>query len=58
MSDYEYPCSGETDWKVIGIDVNDPNASKLNDIDDIEKVFPGQLAATNEWYDSINYNLV
>lgn len=41
---------GETDWKVLGIDVNDPNASKINDVDDIEKVFPGQLAATNEWF--------
>jgi inorganic pyrophosphatase len=41
---------GETDWKVIGIDVNDPNASKINDVDDIDKVMPGQLAATNEWF--------
>lgn len=41
---------GETDWKVIGIDVNDPNAAKINDVDDIDKVMPGQLAATNEWF--------
>eukprot|EP00040_Diaphanoeca_grandis_P031585 m.189286 g.189286 ORF g.189286 m.189286 type:complete len:286 (-) comp32369_c3_seq3:1835-2692(-) len=41
---------GETDWKVIGIDVNDPNASKMNDIDDVDKVFPGHIAATSEWF--------
>lgn len=29
---------GETDWKIIAIDVNDPEASKINDIDDLEKV--------------------
>jgi len=41
---------GETDWKVIGIDVNDPLAEKLNDVGDIDKVFPGMVAATNEWF--------
>ncbi|KAJ3096941.1 Inorganic pyrophosphatase [Phlyctochytrium planicorne] len=41
---------GETDWKIIAIDVNDPAASKLNDIEDVEKYFPGLLRATNEWF--------
>ncbi|CCH61621.1 hypothetical protein TBLA_0F00760 [Henningerozyma blattae CBS 6284] len=41
---------GETDWKVIAIDVTDPLASKLNDIEDVEKYFPGLLRATNEWF--------
>lgn len=41
---------GETDWKVLGIDVNDPLASQMNDIDDVDKVLPGLLAATNEWF--------
>jgi len=41
---------GETDWKVIGIDVNDPKAAELNDVSDIDKVFPGLIAATNEWF--------
>ncbi|KAJ1915688.1 Inorganic pyrophosphatase [Mycoemilia scoparia] len=41
---------GETDWKVIAIDVNDPLASKLNDIDDVEKYCPGLVSATNEWF--------
>uniref|UniRef100_A0A0N5A6D0 inorganic diphosphatase n=1 Tax=Parastrongyloides trichosuri TaxID=131310 RepID=A0A0N5A6D0_PARTI len=35
---------GETDWKVIAIDVKDPMASKVNDIDDVEKVFPGVIS--------------
>jgi len=41
---------GETDWKVICIDVTDPDADKMNDIDDVEKVKPGFLAATREWF--------
>ena len=41
---------GETDWKVIVIDVNDPIASKLNDIEDVEKHLPGLICATNEWF--------
>ncbi|EJU02660.1 inorganic diphosphatase [Dacryopinax primogenitus] len=41
---------GETDWKVIVVDVNDPHASKLNDIEDVERHFPGLIRATNEWF--------
>ncbi|KAI6221081.1 Inorganic diphosphatase [Aphelenchoides besseyi] len=41
---------GETDWKLIGIDVTDPAASKLNDINDVESQFPGLLCATFEWF--------
>lgn len=41
---------GETDWKVIVIDVNDPLASKLNDIEDVERHLPGLVRATNEWF--------
>jgi nucleosome-remodeling factor subunit len=41
---------GETDWKVIAIDVNDPLANELNDIDDVETHMPGFLMATNEWF--------
>ncbi|KAI8377538.1 inorganic pyrophosphatase [Radiomyces spectabilis] len=40
----------ETDWKVIAIDVNDPLAPKLNDIEDVEKHLPGLIRATNEWF--------
>lgn len=41
---------GETDWKIIVIDVSDPNADKMNDIADVEKYFPGLLKATIEWF--------
>jgi len=40
---------GETDWKVVCIDINDPNASKLHDSSDIEKVFPGKLKEVFEF---------
>ena len=41
---------GETDWKIIVIDVNDPLAPRLNDIEDVERHLPGLLRATNEWF--------
>ncbi|CAM0141758.1 unnamed protein product [Umbelopsis sp. WA50703] len=41
---------GDTDWKIIAVDIYDPLASKLNDIEDVEKHFPGLLRATNEWF--------
>lgn len=41
---------GETDWKVIVVDVNDPLASKLNDVEDVERHLPGLIRATNEWF--------
>ncbi|VDD79099.1 unnamed protein product [Mesocestoides corti] len=41
---------GETDWKVIAINIQDPLAEKLNDIGDVEKLMPGFLDATREWF--------
>ena len=41
---------GETDWKLLAIDVNDPLADQLEDIQDIEKFFPGLLRASVEWF--------
>jgi Inorganic pyrophosphatase len=41
---------GETDWKLIAIDINDPLAPKLNDIEDVERHLPGLLRATNEFW--------
>ena len=41
---------GETDWKVLVVDVNDPLAPKLNDIEDVERHLPGLVRATNEWF--------
>ncbi|KAL4119574.1 hypothetical protein QTP88_012376 [Uroleucon formosanum] len=40
---------GETDWKVLVINIEDPIAPEVNDIKDIEKHFPGLLKATVEW---------
>jgi inorganic pyrophosphatase len=41
---------GETDWKILVVDVQDPLASKLNDIEDVERHLPGLVRATNEWF--------
>eukprot|EP01100_Stratorugosa_tubuloviscum_P007910 TRINITY_DN327_c0_g1_i1.p1 TRINITY_DN327_c0_g1~~TRINITY_DN327_c0_g1_i1.p1 ORF type:complete len:237 (-),score=123.87 TRINITY_DN327_c0_g1_i1:91-801(-) len=41
---------GETDWKIICIDVNDPQADQINDIGDIERVRPGYLENTHNWF--------
>ncbi|XP_063619617.1 uncharacterized protein LOC134792278 [Cydia splendana] len=41
---------GETDWKLIAIDSRDPLAASLSDVGDVEKVFPGLLKATVEWF--------
>uniref|UniRef100_H0W3U7 inorganic diphosphatase n=1 Tax=Cavia porcellus TaxID=10141 RepID=H0W3U7_CAVPO len=40
---------GETDWKLIAINANDPEAHKFHDIDDVEKFKPGYLEATIHW---------
>jgi len=40
---------GETDWKILAIDVKDPAAAKLNDSSDIEKVLPGKLKEVFEF---------
>lgn len=41
---------GETDWKLIAIDVRDPMSQRLNDVGDVEAQFPGLLRATVEWF--------
>uniref|UniRef100_A0A1I8BYW8 Inorganic pyrophosphatase n=1 Tax=Meloidogyne hapla TaxID=6305 RepID=A0A1I8BYW8_MELHA len=41
---------GETDWKLVGIDIKDDLASKLNNINDVELYMPGLLSATQEWF--------
>ncbi|ORX97832.1 inorganic pyrophosphatase [Basidiobolus meristosporus CBS 931.73] len=41
---------GETDWKVIGIDVKDPLADKCNDLEDVKEHFPGLIESTREWF--------
>ncbi|KAI8865404.1 inorganic diphosphatase [Ramicandelaber brevisporus] len=41
---------GETDWKVLAIDVGDPLAGKMNDVEDVEHYMPGLVRAINEWF--------
>lgn len=41
---------GETDWKVVAIDVTDPFAESLKDISDVEKHLPGFLESLKTWY--------
>ena len=41
---------GETDWKIVAIDVEDPLAHELSDIEDVKKKCPGLLEATLEWF--------
>jgi len=40
---------GETDWKVVCIDIDDPLAAKINDIGDIETHLPGKLKEVFEF---------
>ena len=40
---------GETDWKVICIAADDPLASSLNDVDDVERTMPGIVTVMREW---------
>lgn len=41
---------GELDWKVIAINSEDPVASKLNDIEDVDAVLPGTISGIREWF--------
>ncbi|XP_068161769.1 inorganic pyrophosphatase 2, mitochondrial isoform X2 [Antennarius striatus] len=41
---------GETDWKVIVINTEDPEASDFNNIDDVRRLKPGYLEATVDWF--------
>ncbi|EOY15582.1 hypothetical protein SCA6_008926 [Theobroma cacao] len=41
---------GELDWKIVAISLDDPTASLVNDVDDVEKHFPGTLVAIRDWF--------
>lgn len=41
---------GELDWKIIAISLDDPKASLVNDVEDVEKHFPGTLTAIRDWF--------
>lgn len=41
---------GEVDWKIIAINVDDPAAAQINNIDDVEKVMPGRISEIRDWF--------
>ncbi|EIM91108.1 inorganic diphosphatase [Stereum hirsutum FP-91666 SS1] len=41
---------GVIDWKILAIDINDPLAPRLKDINDVERLLPGLVSATKEWF--------
>jgi inorganic pyrophosphatase len=41
---------GELDWKVIAIAANDPMASELHDVADVEAKLPGTISGIREWF--------
>ncbi|KAM4715552.1 inorganic pyrophosphatase 2, mitochondrial isoform 3-T3 [Anableps anableps] len=41
---------GETDWKVIVINTEDPEAGDFNNISDVKRLKPGYLEATVDWF--------
>ncbi|CAL5346895.1 unnamed protein product [Camellia sinensis] len=41
---------GELDWKIVAISLDDPRASLVNDIDDVDKHLPGTLTAVRDWF--------
>jgi len=41
---------GELDWKVIAIAGSDEHAKDINDVDDIEKYYPGTVSGIREWF--------
>ncbi|GLC72463.1 V-ATPase V0 sector subunit c'' [Pleodorina starrii] len=41
---------GELDWKVIAVAADDPKADLVNDVEDVEKHFPGEIQKVLEWF--------
>jgi len=41
---------GELDWKVIAVNAADEHADAMNDVDDIEKFYPGTVSGIREWF--------
>ncbi|CAN6458864.1 unnamed protein product [Victoria cruziana] len=41
---------GELDWKIVAISLDDPKASVVNDVNEVEKHFPGTLTAIRDWF--------
>ena len=41
---------GQTDWKIISIDISDPMAEKMSDISDVDIYMPGLIKTTIDWF--------
>lgn len=41
---------GETDWKIVVIDVENPLAEQIQDIEHVERHMPGYLETMKEWF--------
>ncbi|KAJ5813525.1 inorganic pyrophosphatase [Penicillium pulvis] len=41
---------GQTDWKIVAVDIGDPLANELSDISDVERYLPGFLDSLKGWY--------
>ncbi|MEE6488339.1 hypothetical protein FKM82_015204 [Ascaphus truei] len=41
---------GETDWKVLVINIEDPDASLYNNIEDVRRMKPNYLESTVDWF--------
>ena len=41
----------ETDWKVIGININDPNCEKIDSLEEVYYYKPGCLEAIKNWFE-------
>ncbi|KAG8435138.1 hypothetical protein GDO86_013187 [Hymenochirus boettgeri] len=41
---------GETDWKIIAINADDPDACHYNDIEDVRRLKPNYLESTVDWF--------
>jgi len=41
---------GETDWKVLAIDAADPNAEKINSVEDANDIYPGLVENVTDWF--------
>jgi len=44
--------AGETDWKILAIDVNDPKAGSVNTIEDAKREFPEAVEAVFEFLEN------
>lgn len=43
-----------TDWKLIAIDVKDPIADQVNDLNDVSNLYPSLLNASLDWFQVYN----